>query len=66
MTDKVQKAINKYENQFNQFMINLEYQIKNEKAFKNIEGNMFCGVLVQMKNNINQFLKLNKKGKNDK
>ena len=61
MTDKVQKAISKYEAQFNQYIINLEHQIKTEKAFKNIPGNMFCGILAQMKNNINAFLKLNEK-----
>ena len=61
MTDKVQKAISKYEAQFNQYMINLEHQIKTEKAFKNIPGNMFCGILAQMKNNINAFLKSSKK-----
>ena len=63
MTDKVQKAINKYESQFNQFMVNLEYQVKNEKAFKELKGNLFCGFLEQMKKDINAFLKLNKKRK---
>ena len=62
MTDKVQKAINKYENKFNKFMINIEDQVKNEKAFEGLEGNLFCGLLVQMKNDINAFLKSNKKG----
>ena len=61
MTDKVQKSLNKYEKQFNQFMINLEYQVKNDKAFKNIKGNMFCGIIIAMKKDINSFLKLNKK-----
>ena len=62
MTNKVQKAINKYENKFNKFMINIEDQVKNEKAFEDIEGNLFCGLLVQMKRDINAFLKSNKKG----
>ena len=31
MTEKVKKAISKYEAQFNQYMINLEHQIKTEK-----------------------------------
>ena len=62
MTDKVQKAINKYENKFNKFMINIEDQVKNEKAFEGLGGNLFCGLLEQMKNDINVFLKSNKKG----
>jgi len=62
MTDKVQKAINKYENKFNKFMINIEDQVKNEKAFEGLRGNLFCGLLVQMKRDINAFLKSNKKG----
>jgi len=61
MTDQVQKAINKYEKQFNEYMINLEHQIKNEKAFKKIKGNMFCGIIIAIKKDINAFLKYNKK-----
>ncbi len=39
MTKKIcvhQKAINKYKYQFDCFMINLEKQIKKDKAFKNV------------------------------
>jgi hypothetical protein len=38
----------------------LEKQIKKDKAFKNIEGNMFCGIIHSMKNDINSFLRSNK------
>ena len=41
-------------------MINLEKQIKKDKAFKNIKGNMFCGIITCMKNDINSFLRGNK------
>tara|TARA_R100001440_G_scaffold953_1_gene3166 strand:+ start:38 stop:226 length:189 start_codon:yes stop_codon:yes gene_type:complete len=61
MTDKVQKSLDKYEKQFNQFMINLQHQVKNDKAFKNIKGNMFFGIIIAMKKDINSFLKLSKK-----
>ena len=59
--DKVQEAINKYEKQFNQYMINLDYQIKNDKAFKNIKGNMFAGICMAMRRNINGFLRFARK-----
>jgi len=55
-----EKAINKYKDQFDSFMINLEKQIKKDKAFKNIKGNMFCGIITCMKNDINSFLRGNK------
>ena len=55
-----EKAINKYKDQFDSFMINLEKQIKKDKAFKNIKGNMFCGIITCMKNDINSFLRCNK------
>jgi len=63
MTEKQcvhQKAINKYKKQFDLFMMKLEKQIKKDKAFINIEGNMFCGIIHSMKNDINSFLKSNK------
>ena len=63
MTKKIcvhQKAINKYKYQFDRFMINLERQIKKDKAFKSVEGNMFCGIITCMKNDINSFLRGNK------
>ena len=59
--DKVQEAINKYEKQFNQYMINLDYQIKNDKAFKNIKGNMFAGICIAMRRDINGFLRFARK-----
>tara|TARA_Y100000590_G_scaffold421803_1_gene525861 strand:+ start:425 stop:619 length:195 start_codon:yes stop_codon:yes gene_type:complete len=59
--DKVQEAINKYEKQFNQYMINLDYQIKNDKAFKNIKGNMFAGICMAMRRDINGFLRFARK-----
>jgi len=55
-----EKAINKYKDQFDSFMINLEKQIKKDKAFKNVKGNMFCGIITCMKNDINSFLRGNK------
>ena len=42
--DKVQKAINKYGIKFHAFMLDLDHQIKKDKAFKNIKGNMFAGI----------------------
>ena len=63
MTKKIcvhQKAINKYKYQFDRFMINLEIQIKKDKAFKNAKGNMFCGIITCMMNDINSFLRGNK------
>ena len=63
MKDQEQEAINKYKKQFDKFMINLEHQIKNEKAFKKIKGNMFCGIIIAMRKDINAFLKYNRKKK---
>jgi hypothetical protein len=63
MTKKIcvhQKAIKKYKDKFDRFMINLEKQIKKDKAFKNVKGNMFCGIITCMKNDINSFLRGNK------
>ena len=42
--DKVQEAINKYGLAFHVFMSHLDDQIKKDKAFKNIKGNMFAGI----------------------
>jgi hypothetical protein len=42
--DKVQEAINKYGFKFHAFMLDLDRQIKNDKAFKNMKGNMFAGI----------------------
>ena len=38
--DKVQKALNKYGIKFHSFMLDLDHQIKNDKAFKDIKGNI--------------------------
>ena len=56
--DKVQKAINKYGIKFHAFMLDLDHQIKNDKAFKNIKGNMFAGICMAMRRDINGFLSL--------
>ena len=45
--DKVQKAINKYGIKFHSFMLDLDHQIKNDRAFKNIKGNMFAGICME-------------------
>jgi len=59
--DKVQEAINKYGFKFHTFMLELDHQIKNDKAFKNIEGNMFAGICIAMKRDINGYLKYARK-----
>ena len=59
--DKVQKAISKYEIQFHAFMINLNDAVKKDKAFKDIEGNMFTGLCIAMRKDINGFLRYARK-----
>ena len=59
--DKVQEAINKYGFKFHAFMLDLDHQIKNDKAFKNIKGNMFAGICIAMRRDINGFLKYARK-----
>ncbi len=59
--DKVQEAINKYGLKFHAFMLDLDHQIKNDKAFKNIKGNMFAGMCVYMRRNITSFLRFARK-----
>ena len=59
--DKVQKAINKYGIKFNSFMLDLDHQIKKEKAFKNIKGNMFAGICMAMRKDITAFLRYARK-----
>jgi hypothetical protein len=59
--DKVQEAINKYGIKFHVFMLDLDHQIKKEKAFKNIKGNMFAGICHSMRNDINAFLRYARK-----
>ena len=62
--DKVQVAINKYGLKFHAFMLDLDHQIKNDKAFKNIKGNMFAGICIAMRRDINGFLKYARKNNN--
>ena len=59
--DKVQKAISKYEIQFHAFMINLNDAVKKDKAFKDIEGNMFAGICMAMRRDINGYLRYARK-----
>ena len=59
--DKVQEAINKYGIKFHSFMLDLDHQIKNDKAFKNIKGNMFAGICMAMRRDINSFLRFARK-----
>ena len=59
--DKVQKAINKYGLAFHVFMSHLDDQIKKDKAFKNIKGNMFAGICMAMRKDINGFLRYARK-----
>ena len=42
-------------------MLDLDHQIKKEKAFKNIKGNMFAGICHSMRNDINAFLRYARK-----
>ena len=55
--DKVQKAINKYGMKFHSFMLHLDHQVKNDKAFKHIKGKMFAGICMAMRRDINGFLR---------
>ena len=57
----VQEAINKYGLRFHAFMLDLDHQIKNDKAFKNIKGNMFAGICTAMRKDITAFLKFARK-----
>ena len=59
--DKVQEAINKYGLKFHAFMLDLDCQIKNDKAFKNIKGNMFAGICMAMRKDITAFLRFSMK-----
>ena len=59
--DKVQEAINKYGIKFHSFMLHLDHEIKNDKAFKNIKGNMFAGMCHAMRKYINSFLRFARK-----
>jgi len=59
--DKVLKAINKYEVLFHTFMIDLDHQVKKDKAFKDVEGNMFAGICMAMRKDINNFLRYARK-----
>ena len=61
--DKVQLAINKYEKKFEKFMVKMNKDVNNDKAFNCICGNVFCGLVVQMRNDMNKFLKNAKKNK---
>ena len=59
--DKVQEAINKYGLKFHAFMLDLDHQIQNDKAFKNIKGNMFAGICIAIRRDINGYLKYARK-----
>ena len=59
--DKVQEAINKYGIKFHAFMLDLDHQIKKDRAFKNIKGNMFAGICMAMRKDITAFLRYARK-----
>ena len=59
--DKVQEAINKYGFKFHAFMLNLDHQIKKDKAFKNIKGNMLAGICIAIRRDINDYLRYARK-----
>ena len=59
--DKVQEAINKYGIKFHTFMLDLDHQIKKDKAFKNIKGNMFARICMAMRKDITAFLRYARK-----
>ena len=59
--DKVQEAINKYGLKFHAFMIHLNDAVKKDKAFKDVEGNMFAGLCIAMRGEINDFLRYARK-----
>ena len=61
--DKVQVAINKYEKRFQKFMAKMNKDVNNDKAFNCKDGNVFCGFVVQMRNEMDKFLKYARKGK---
>ena len=61
--DKVQLAINKYEKRFQKFMAKMNKDVNNDKAFNCKDGNVFCGFVVQMRNEMDKFLKYARKGK---
>jgi len=61
--DKVQIAINKYEKRFQKFMAKMNKDVNNDKAFNCQDGNVFCGFVVQMRNEMDKFLKYARKGK---
>ena len=60
--DKVQIAINKYEKRFQKFMAKMNKDVNNDKAFNCQDGNVFCGFVVQMRNDMDKFLKNARKG----
>ena len=53
--DAIQKSISFYENKFN----NLIEEIESDTVLKTIEGNHLAGILVQMKKQIDKYLKEN-------
>jgi hypothetical protein len=59
---KRQLVINKYEKRFNIFMNKFAKDINEEKAFKGIKGSAFCGMLIEIRKEINIFLRNNRKG----
>ena len=59
--DKGQEAIHKYGLAVHVFMSHLDDQIKKDKAFKNIKGNMFAGICTAMRKHITAFLRYARK-----
>ena len=59
--DKIQVAINKYGLKFHAFMLDLDHQIENDKACKNLKGYMFAGICIAIRRDINGYLKYARK-----
>ena len=61
MTITTQKAIDKYQEKIDTFIAKKEQEVKKDKVFKNIKGNVFAAMLLNVKKDINSYLNSNKK-----
>ena len=61
MTITTQKAIDKYQEKIDTFIAKTEQEVKKDKVFKNIKGNVFAAMLLNVKKDINSYLNSNKK-----
>ena len=60
MTITTQKAIDKYQEKIDTFIAKTEQEVKKDKVFKNIKGNVFAAMLLNVKKDINSYLNSNK------